>query len=123
MLLRVVCPAACAIKKDSKLTPWQNDMLKPWDQLSEEEKKALVTTPPVTAARASAVRHERKAPVEIVPGHYGNISRDSRTMRAHGPKPYATPCPPQLRGYGLLPADHHACCASRIDQRLGTLRP
>ena len=47
----------------------------------------------------------------------------SRLLRAHGPKAYATPWLPQLRRHGLQPVDHYACCALRIDRRLGTLRP
>ena len=27
---------------------------------------------------------------------------------------------PKLRSHGLLPVDHYACCALRIDRRLGT---
>ena len=38
------------IAKDSQLTPWPNDMLKPWDQLSEDEKKLFIRQVEVFAA-------------------------------------------------------------------------
>jgi arylsulfatase len=41
------------ISKDSKLTPWPNDMLKPWDQLSAEEKKLFIRQVEVFAAFAA----------------------------------------------------------------------
>ena len=49
-----------------------------------------------------------------------NINSDKPQLRAHGLKANATSCLPQLRSHGLLPVDHYACCALRIDRRLGT---
>ena len=46
------------ISKDSKLTPWPNDMLKPWDQLSAEEKKLFIRQVEVFAAYAAYNDHE-----------------------------------------------------------------
>jgi arylsulfatase A-like enzyme len=41
------------IAKDSMLTPWPNDMLKPWDQLSQDEKKLFIRQVEVFAAFAA----------------------------------------------------------------------
>ena len=41
------------IAKDSKLTPWPNDVLKPWDQLSAVEKKLFIRQVEVFAAYAA----------------------------------------------------------------------
>jgi arylsulfatase A-like enzyme len=46
------------IARDSKLTPWPNDVLKPWDQLSEEEKKLFIRQVEVFAAYAAYNDHE-----------------------------------------------------------------
>jgi arylsulfatase len=46
------------IAKDSKLTPWPNDMLKPWDQLSADEKKLFIRQVEVFAAFAAYNDHE-----------------------------------------------------------------
>ena len=46
------------IPKDAKLTPWPNDMLKPWDQLSAEEKKLFIRQVDVFAAYAAYNDHE-----------------------------------------------------------------
>jgi arylsulfatase len=46
------------IAKDSKLTPWPNDILKPWDQLSAEEKKLFIRQVEVFAAYAAYNDHE-----------------------------------------------------------------
>jgi arylsulfatase A-like enzyme len=46
------------IPKDSKLTPWPNDLLKPWDQLSAEEKKLFIRQAEVFAAYAAYNDHE-----------------------------------------------------------------
>ena len=46
------------IPKDSKLTPWPNDILKPWDQLSAEEKKLFIRQVEVFAAYAAYNDHE-----------------------------------------------------------------
>jgi arylsulfatase A-like enzyme len=46
------------IPKDSKLTPWPNDLLKPWDQLSAEEKKLFIRQVEVFAAYVAYSDHE-----------------------------------------------------------------
>ena len=46
------------IARDSKLTPWPNDLLKPWDQLSAEEKKLFIRQVEVFAAYAAYNDHE-----------------------------------------------------------------
>ncbi|MEE4111168.1 MAG: sulfatase-like hydrolase/transferase, partial [Desulfobacteraceae bacterium] len=46
------------IAKDSKLTPWPDDVLKPWDQLGPEEKKLFIRQVEVFAAYAAYNDHE-----------------------------------------------------------------
>jgi arylsulfatase len=46
------------IPKDSKLTPWPSDILKPWDQLGEKEKKLFIRQVEVFAAYAAYNDHE-----------------------------------------------------------------
>ncbi len=46
------------IPKDAKLTPWPDDVLKPWDQLSAEEKKLFIRQVEVFAAYAAYNDHE-----------------------------------------------------------------
>ena len=46
------------IAKDLKLAPWLSEMLKPWDQLSAEEKKLFVRQVEVFAAFAAYNDHE-----------------------------------------------------------------
>ncbi|CAH1672151.1 arylsulfatase [Chelatococcus asaccharovorans] len=46
------------IPKDSKLTPWPKDMLKPWDELGAEEKKLFIRQVEVFAAYAAYNDHE-----------------------------------------------------------------
>ena len=46
------------ISKDSKLSPWPNDILKPWEQLSAEEKKLFIRQVDVFAAYAAYNDHE-----------------------------------------------------------------
>jgi arylsulfatase A-like enzyme len=41
------------VPKDAKLTPWPNEMLKPWDQLSADEKKLFIRQVEVFAAYAA----------------------------------------------------------------------
>jgi len=38
------------IPNDAKLTPWPNEVLKPWDQLTAEEKKLIIRQVEVFAA-------------------------------------------------------------------------
>ena len=46
------------IGQDSKLTPWPNEMLKPWDQLTANEKKLFIKQVEVFAAYAAYSDHE-----------------------------------------------------------------
>jgi arylsulfatase A-like enzyme len=46
------------IAKDAKLTPWPDKVLKPWDQLSAEEKKLFIRQVEVFAAYAAYNDHE-----------------------------------------------------------------
>jgi arylsulfatase A-like enzyme len=46
------------VPNDTKLTPWPNDVLKPWDQLSAEEKKLFIRQVEVFAAYAAYSDHE-----------------------------------------------------------------
>jgi arylsulfatase A-like enzyme len=46
------------IAKDSKLAPWPNEMLKPWDQLGAEEKRLFIRQVEVFAAYAAYNDHE-----------------------------------------------------------------
>jgi arylsulfatase A-like enzyme len=46
------------IAKDAKLAPWPKDLLKPWDQLSAEEKKLFIRQVEVFAAYAAYSDHE-----------------------------------------------------------------
>ncbi len=46
------------IPKDSQLTPWPKDILKPWDQLTDTEKKLFIKQVEVFAAYAAYSDHE-----------------------------------------------------------------
>ncbi|WP_350341555.1 arylsulfatase [Desulfoferula mesophila] len=46
------------IDKDAKLTPWPNEVLKPWDELSPEAKKLFIRQVEVFAAYAAYSDHE-----------------------------------------------------------------
>ncbi len=46
------------IPKDTKLSPWPKDMLKPWDQLTPDERKLFVRQVEVFAAYAAYSDHE-----------------------------------------------------------------
>jgi arylsulfatase A-like enzyme len=46
------------IARDAKLAPWPSDMLKPWDQLTAEEKKLFIRQVEVFAAYAAYNDHE-----------------------------------------------------------------
>jgi arylsulfatase len=46
------------IAEDSTLTPWPDDLLKPWDQLSAEEKKLFIRQVEIFAAYAAYNDHE-----------------------------------------------------------------
>ena len=46
------------VPQDAQLTPWPNEVLKPWDQLSPEEKKLFIRQVEVFAAYAAYNDHE-----------------------------------------------------------------
>jgi arylsulfatase len=46
------------ISEDSQLTPWPDDVLKPWDKLTDEEKKLFIRQVEVFAAYAAYNDHE-----------------------------------------------------------------
>ena len=46
------------VPKDTKLTPWPKDVLKPWDQLTADEKKLFIRQVEVFAAYAAYSDHE-----------------------------------------------------------------
>ncbi|MEZ5901403.1 MAG: arylsulfatase [Hyphomicrobiaceae bacterium] len=46
------------VAKDAKLTPWPNDVLQPWDKLSDVEKKLFIRQVEVFAAYAAYNDHE-----------------------------------------------------------------
>ena len=46
------------IPQDTKITPWPNEMLKPWDQLTDEAKKLFIRQVEVFAAYAAYNDHE-----------------------------------------------------------------
>ena len=46
------------IPKDTKLAPWPKDILKPWDQLSADEKKLFIRQVEIFAAYAAYSDHE-----------------------------------------------------------------
>jgi len=46
------------IAKDSKLTPWPDEVLKPWDKLTDEEKKLFIRQVEIFAAYAAYNDHE-----------------------------------------------------------------
>ena len=46
------------IPQDAKLSPWPSDLLKPWDQTTDEEKKLFIRQVEVFAAYAAYTDHE-----------------------------------------------------------------
>ncbi len=56
------------IPKDAKLAPWPDDVLKPWDQLSAEEKKLFIRQVEVFAAYAAYNDHEIGRVIQALPG-------------------------------------------------------
>ncbi|WP_295883736.1 sulfatase-like hydrolase/transferase [uncultured Thiohalocapsa sp.] len=46
------------IPEDSQLTPWPDELLKPWDQLTDDEKKLFIRQVEVFAAYAAYTDHE-----------------------------------------------------------------
>ena len=64
------------IPKDSKLTPWPKDMLKPWDQLSADEKKLFIRQVEVFAAYAAYNDHE----IGRVIQHFEDLGKLDNTL-------------------------------------------
>lgn len=64
------------IPKDTKLTPWPNDILKPWDQLSAEEKKLFIRQVEVFAAFAAYNDHE----IGRVIQHFEDLGKLDNTL-------------------------------------------
>jgi len=64
------------IAQDAKLTPWPKELLKPWDQLSAEEKKLFIRQVEVFAAYAAYNDHE----IGRVIQHFENLGRLDNTL-------------------------------------------
>jgi arylsulfatase A-like enzyme len=64
------------IAKDSKLTPWPKDKLKPWDQLSAEEKKLFIRQVEVFAAYVAYNDHE----IGRVIRHFEDLGKLDNTL-------------------------------------------
>ena len=84
------------IPADSQLTPWPNDMLKPWDQLSDDEKKLFVRQVEVFAAYAAYSDSEIGRVVKALEdaGQLDNtlviyINGDNGTSAEGGPRRHA----------------------------------
>ncbi len=64
------------IPKEAKLAPWPKDMLKPWDQLTAEEKKLFIRQVEVFAAYAAYNDHE----IGRVIQHFEDLGRLDNTL-------------------------------------------
>lgn len=64
------------VPKDTKLAPWPKDILKPWDQLSAEEKKLFIRQVEVFAAYAAYNDHE----IGRVIQHFQDLGRLDNTL-------------------------------------------
>ena len=64
------------IPKDLKLTPWPSEMLKPWDQLSADEKKLFIKQVEVFAAYAAYSDYE----IGRVVQHFQDLGRLDNTL-------------------------------------------
>jgi arylsulfatase len=64
------------IPKETKLTPWPNDILKPWDQLSADEKKLFIRQVEIFAAYAAYNDHE----IGRVIQQFENLGRLENTL-------------------------------------------
>ena len=64
------------VPKDTKLAPWPNEMLKPWDQLTPEEKKLFIRQVEVFAAYAAYSDHE----IGRVIQHFGDLGKLDNTL-------------------------------------------
>ncbi len=64
------------VPKDLKLTPWPSEMLKPWDQLSADEKKLFIKQVEVFAAYAAYSDYE----IGRVVQHFQDLGRLDNTL-------------------------------------------
>jgi len=64
------------VPKDAKLAPWPSEMLKPWDQLSADEKKLFIRQVEVFAAYAAYSDHE----IGRVVQHFQDLGRLDNTL-------------------------------------------
>jgi arylsulfatase len=64
------------IPKDTKLTPWPKDVLKPWNELSPEEKKLFIRQVEIFAAYAAYSDHE----IGRVIQHFQDLGRLDNTL-------------------------------------------
>ena len=64
------------VPKDAKLTPWPNEMLKPWDQLSADEKKLFIRQVEVFAAYAAYSDYE----IGRVIQHFQDLGKLDNTL-------------------------------------------
>jgi arylsulfatase len=64
------------IPKDSKLAPWPNEMLKPWDQLSADEKKLFIKQVEIFAAYVAYNDHE----IGRVIQHFEDLGKLDNTL-------------------------------------------
>jgi arylsulfatase A-like enzyme len=64
------------VPKDAKLAPWPSDMLKPWDQLSADEKKLFIKQVEVFAAYAAYSDYE----IGRVVQHFQDLGRLDNTL-------------------------------------------
>src|SRR6185369_17152740 len=64
------------IPKDTRLTSWPSDMLKPWDQLTAEEKKLFIRQVEVFAAYAAYNDHE----IGRVIQHFQDLGKLDNTL-------------------------------------------
>ena len=64
------------VPKDTKLAPWPKDVLKPWDQLSADEKKLFIRQVEVFAAYAAYSDHE----IGRVIQHFEDLGKLDNTL-------------------------------------------
>jgi arylsulfatase len=64
------------VPKDTKLGPWPSDVLKPWDQLTADEKKLFIRQVEVFAAYAAYSDHE----IGRVIQHFKDLGRYENTL-------------------------------------------
>jgi len=111
------------IPNDAKLTPWPNEVLKPWDQLTAEEKKLFIRQVEVFAAYAAYTDHEIGRVVQQFQdlGKLDNtliiyINGDNGTSAEGGP--LGTPNEVAFfNGLNKLPADVHSVAARIVAPR------